>query len=319
MPQHRRKEAWPLRLCYFLFYRLMAKLSDIRLPLDTGDFGLMSRRVVDEIRRLPEHHRYLRGLRTWVGYRQTGISVERSERHPRKSKYGFWRLLKLASDGLFAFSIVPIRAAAMFGAMAVGASMLFGIYAVLQKFAFHKSPQGFTALLLLITFLSGVLLFFLGVIGEYVAEFTRRPSVGPTTSLAKCFEQVSPAEYAGSLRIAPANGGNSRRHCAPQVLMPLPAAAIGNPFAEAALARAIEYLSPPAAVSMADRWFEIASLDHFWVRRRFEVWASPPAPSSLRRKTWRKSAAATACCNARWKINSVSQSQPIQSKEDDFA
>lgn len=175
-----RKEAWPLRLCYFLFYRLMAKLSDIRLPLDTGDFGLMSRRVVDEIRRLPEHHRYLRGLRTWVGYRQTGISVERSERHSGKSKYGFWRLLKLASDGLFAFSIVPIRAAAMFGAMAVGASMLFGIYAVLQKFAFHKSPQGFTALLLLITFLSGVLLFFLGVIGEYVGriyeETKRRPN-----------------------------------------------------------------------------------------------------------------------------------------------
>jgi polyisoprenyl-phosphate glycosyltransferase len=175
-----RKEAWPLRLCYFLFYRLMAKLSDIRLPLDTGDFGLMSRRVVDEIRRLPEHHRYLRGLRTWVGYRQIGIPVERSERHSGKSKYGFWRLLKLASDGLFAFSIVPIRAAAIFGAIAVGASMLFGIFAVLQKYAFNKSPQGFTALLLLITFLSGVLLFFLGVIGEYVGriyeETKRRPN-----------------------------------------------------------------------------------------------------------------------------------------------
>jgi len=175
-----RKEAWPLRLCYFLFYRLMAKLSDIRLPLDTGDFGLMSRRVVDEIRRLPEHHRYLRGLRTWVGYRQTGITVERSERHSGKSKYGFLRLLKLASDGLFAFSIVPIRAAALLGAIAVGASALFGIYAVLAKVAFHKSPQGFTALILLITFLSGVLLFFLGVIGEYVGriyeETKRRPN-----------------------------------------------------------------------------------------------------------------------------------------------
>ncbi len=175
-----RKEAWPLRLCYFLFYRLMAKLSDIRLPLDTGDFGLMSRRVVDEIRRLPEHHRYLRGLRTWVGYRQTGIPVERSERHSGKSKYGFFRLLKLASDGIFAFSIVPIRAAAMLGAIAVGASMLFGFYAVLLKIALNKSPQGFTALLLLITFLSGVLLFFLGVIGEYVGriyeETKRRPN-----------------------------------------------------------------------------------------------------------------------------------------------
>jgi len=175
-----RKEAWPLRFCYFLFYRLMAKLSDIRLPLDTGDFGLMSRRVVDEIRRLPEHHRYLRGLRTWVGYRQVGIAVERSERHSGKSKYGFLRLLKLASDGLFAFSIVPIRAAAMLGASAVGVSMLYGGYAVVAKYAFHKSPQGFTALLLLTTFLSGTLLFFLGVIGEYVGriyeETKRRPN-----------------------------------------------------------------------------------------------------------------------------------------------
>lgn len=175
-----RKEAWPLRVCYFIFYRLMAKLSDIRLPLDTGDFGLMSRRVVDEVRRLPEHHRYLRGLRTWVGYRQTGVLVERSERHSGKSKYGFLRLLKLASDGVFAFSIVPIRAAALLGAMAVGLSMLYGAYAVAAKVILHKSPQGFTALLLLITFLSGTLLFFLGVIGEYVGriyeETKRRPN-----------------------------------------------------------------------------------------------------------------------------------------------
>ena len=159
-----RKEAWPLRLSYFLFYRLMAKLSDIQLPLDTGDFGLMSRRVIDEIRRMPEHHRYLRGLRSWVGYRQTGIVVERSERHSGTSKYGWFRLLRLAADGLFAFSIVPIRAAALLGAAATALSLLFGLYAVVQKIVFHHSPQGFTALLLLITLFSGVLLFFLGVI-----------------------------------------------------------------------------------------------------------------------------------------------------------
>ncbi len=166
----RRKEAWPLRLCYFLFYRLMAKLSDVRLPLDAGDFGLLSRRVVDSLRRMPEHHRYLRGMRSWVGFRQTGVPVERSERHSGKSKYGFLRLLKLASDGIFAFSIVPIRAAALLGAVAIGLSALFALYALFAKIVLHQSPQGFTALLLLITFLSGVLLFFLGVIGEYVGR-----------------------------------------------------------------------------------------------------------------------------------------------------
>jgi len=166
----RRKEPWPLRLCYFVFYRLMARLSSIRIPLDSGDFGLISRRVVDQLRRMPEHHRYLRGMRSWVGFRQVGIEVERSERHSGKTKYGFVRLLKLASDGIFAFSIVPIRAAAMLGAFAIAISTLFAGYAVFVRVFFRKSPQGFTALLILVTFLSGILLFFLGVIGEYVGR-----------------------------------------------------------------------------------------------------------------------------------------------------
>ena len=198
-----RKEAWTLRLSYYLFYRLMASLSDTHLPLDSGDFGLMSRRVVEQLRRMPEHHRYLRGMRSWVGFRQTGVPVERSERHSGTSKYGFLRLLKLAADGIFAFSIVPIRAAALLGAAAVSISALFGLYAVFAKVILHRSPQGFTALLLLITFLSGVLLFFLGVIGEYVGriyeESKARPlyvvsrvlrcKSGPPDDLARGFER----------------------------------------------------------------------------------------------------------------------------------
>jgi dolichol-phosphate mannosyltransferase len=109
-------------------------------------------------------------LRSWVGFRQIGIPVERSERHSGQSKYGFLRLLKLASDGIFAFSIVPIRAAALLGLAAIFLSSLFAVYAILAKIFFYQSPKGFTALLLLITFLSGILLFFLGVIGEYVGR-----------------------------------------------------------------------------------------------------------------------------------------------------
>lgn len=166
----RRKEAWPLRLSYYVFYRLMARLSDLKLPLDAGDFALVSRRVVDHLQRLREHHRYLRGLRSWVGFRQVGIPVERSERHSGRSKYSVWRLFKLASDGIFAFSIVPIRAAAILGAASVSLSGLFAFYALFAKLFLHQAPKGFTALLLLTTFLSGILLFFLGVIGEYVGR-----------------------------------------------------------------------------------------------------------------------------------------------------
>ncbi len=164
-----RKESWWLRSCYYIFYRLMAALSSIQVPLDAGDFGLLSRRVVEEMRKMPEQHRYLRGLRTWVGFRQIGIPMERSARHAGRTKYSPLKLLKLASDGIFAFSIVPLRAAAVLGAGAVGVSLFFSLYALYAKFWLH-SPQGFTALIVVMTFLSGINLFFLGIIGEYVGR-----------------------------------------------------------------------------------------------------------------------------------------------------
>src|SRR5208282_1627388 len=187
----RRKEPLALRICYFVFYRMMAALSDISLPLDSGDFGLMSRRVIEEVRKMREHHRYLRGMRSWVGFRQTGIEVERAERHSGKSKYSVMGLVKLAFDGIFAFSIVPIRAAALFGAFVMFLSSLYVIYSIYIKLVLRISPQGFTALIVAITFFSGVLLFFLGVIGEYVGriseEIKARPQyiVGRTIGLKK--------------------------------------------------------------------------------------------------------------------------------------
>ncbi len=164
-----RKERWWLRACYYAFYRLLAVLSSIHLPLDAGDFSLMSKRVTQEIRKMPEHHRYLRGMRAWVGFRQIAIPIERSARRAGRTKYSPLRLLKLASDGIFAFSIIPLRAAAMFGAVATGLSIVYALYALYVKFWLH-APQGFTALILAITFLSGVNLFFLGIIGEYVGR-----------------------------------------------------------------------------------------------------------------------------------------------------
>ncbi len=175
----RRKEPWPLRLCYWTFYRAMSWLSDVHLPLDSGDFGLMSRRAIDQVRRMPEHHRYLRGMRSWVGFRQTGIPVERAERHSGKSKYSLLGLLKLATDGIFAFSIVPIRTAALLGSAAMLLSTLYVVYALYARFFLRESPQGFTALIVALTFLSGVLLFFLGVIGEYVGRIYEETKARP--------------------------------------------------------------------------------------------------------------------------------------------
>ncbi|MGA2204251.1 MAG: glycosyltransferase family 2 protein [Terriglobales bacterium] len=183
-----RKEPWWLRMCYYVFYRLLAALSSIELPLDAGDFGLMSRRVVDEIRAMPEHHRYLRGLRTWVGFRQIGIPVERAARHVGRTKYSPLKLLKLASDGIFAFSIVPLRAAAILGAVAITCSLLFALYSLYAKFWLHV-PQGFTALIFVITFLSGMNLFFLGIIGEYVGRVYEEAKARPHYVVRRVFSQ----------------------------------------------------------------------------------------------------------------------------------
>jgi polyisoprenyl-phosphate glycosyltransferase len=195
----RRKEPLPLRICYFVFYRMMANLSDIRLPLDSGDFGLMSRRVVEQLKKMPEHHRYLRGMRSWVGFRQAGVPVERAKRHSGRSKYGVVRLMKLAFDGIFAFSIVPIRAAALLGASVMFLSTLYVLYSLYCKIFLKQSPQGFTALIVAITFLSGMVLFFLGVVGEYVGRIYEETKGRPSYVIGRFTGNLPRSHAAGEL------------------------------------------------------------------------------------------------------------------------
>lgn len=194
----RRKEGTLLRAAYFLFYRLITSLSELRLPLDAGDFSIMSRRVVDQIRSAPEHNRYLRGLRTWVGFRQTGIEVERAERYAGRSKYSFGALVRLGFDGIFSFSTAPLRAAAILGAVAVGLSTLFVLYAVYARVVLHRSPQGFTALIVVMTFLSGVNLFFLGVIGEYIGRVYEEAKARPLYVVERLIRSDGGRSGAGS-------------------------------------------------------------------------------------------------------------------------
>jgi polyisoprenyl-phosphate glycosyltransferase len=177
--RERRKEPLWLRFCYWAYYRMLAHMAKPTLPLDAGDFSLLSRRVVQELRRAPERQRYLRGLRAWAGFRQIGVPVERASRQAGESKYSFGRLVELGLDGIFSFSIVPIRAAAVMGAGAAALAVLFTLYAIYARIFLDRSPQGFTALLVVGTFLAGVLLFFLGVIGEYVGRIYQEVKARP--------------------------------------------------------------------------------------------------------------------------------------------
>jgi dolichol-phosphate mannosyltransferase len=180
-----REEGLMLRLAYRIFYRVMSRLSEVELPLDTGDFALLGGRVVVALRRLPEHQRYLRGLRAWVGFNQVGIDVQRAARFAGKPKYTVWKLVKLALDGLCSFSVVPLRAASITGLLAIAAAAAFSLYAIYMRFATGVVPVGFTANLVVMTVLSGVQLLFLGVIGEYLGRVYGEAKQRPTYVVAE--------------------------------------------------------------------------------------------------------------------------------------
>ena len=166
--RERRKENFFKRSAYYLFYRLLKKIAGIDLPLDSGDFGMMSRRVADIMNQMPEQSRYLRGMRAWVGFNQIGIPYERGERVAGTPKYNFKMLLSLAYNGIFNFSDVPIKILTRLGCLAILSSIGYFIYSVIAKFTTDSVPDGFTALLFVIILFGGVQLISIGILGEYI-------------------------------------------------------------------------------------------------------------------------------------------------------
>jgi len=165
-----RKENWLLRSCYAAFYRLLKSIADINLPLDSGDFSIMDRRVVDQLNAMPEHNRFVRGLRGWVGFRQLGFPYDRQARAAGEPKYNLRRLVRLALDGLVAFSSAPLKLATLLGAMASVLCFILIVWALISVFFFDRTPQGWASLAILILFFSGVQLLVMGIIGEYVGR-----------------------------------------------------------------------------------------------------------------------------------------------------
>jgi dolichol-phosphate mannosyltransferase len=138
------------------------------MPLDAGDFSLISRKVVRQLQSMPEESRYIRGMRSWVGFPQTGIPYERASRHSGDSKYSLSGLLKLAGNGLFNFSELPVRFIGIMGMLAVFPSLIYLLVTLAKKLLYGTVPEGFTALIFAIVLFSGVQLLSLAIIGEYV-------------------------------------------------------------------------------------------------------------------------------------------------------
>lgn len=154
-----------------MFYKTLNALSDVEIPKDTGDFRLVDKKVVDVINSLPEHNKFLRGLFSWVGFKQTPFEYERKERFAGKTKYPLKKMLKLASDGIISFSTKPLKIVGGLGIFSVIISLIILIYAILSFiFKFNSLTPGWTSLMVTMTFLSGIILISLWMIGEYIAR-----------------------------------------------------------------------------------------------------------------------------------------------------
>lgn len=166
--REKRKEVFYKRWAYFIFYRILKKIANVDIPLDSGDFSFISRRVVNVLNQMPEESRFIRGMRTWIGFKQVGVAYDRQERASGDSKYSFGKLVQLALNGIFNFSEFPIKFVTMLGGFAIFSSVVYFISVVIKKFFVDQVIEGFTALLFVIILFGGIQLAAIGILGEYI-------------------------------------------------------------------------------------------------------------------------------------------------------
>ncbi len=175
----KRREGLAKRVAYSSFYRILKQVADIEIPLDAGDFCIMDRRVVDLLNEMPERNRFVRGIRSWVGFKQTSLTYDRPARNAGSSKYSLGRLMVLALDGLVSFSYLPLRVITALGFVASGFALLLAAFYAVKKLTVGLNPPGFATLVVAIFLLAGIQMITLGVIGEYVGrifeEVKQRP------------------------------------------------------------------------------------------------------------------------------------------------
>ncbi|ACC84175.1 glycosyltransferase family 2 protein [Nostoc punctiforme] len=182
----RLKEGWFKRFTAYSFYRLLKKLADVDIPTDTGDFCLMDRQIVDILNSMPERTRYIRGLRSWVGFQQTAIRFERDPRFAGEVKYTFSKSLALAINGLVSFSIVPLRLSTYLGLIAAAAAIFMALLILYWRLFLPHSPlTGFTIILMAIFFLGSVQLVSVGILGEYIGRIYEEVKARPLYTLAE--------------------------------------------------------------------------------------------------------------------------------------
>jgi glycosyltransferase involved in cell wall biosynthesis len=203
-----------------MFYNLLRKMADIDTPANVGDFRLVDRKALDAFLQMREHNRYVRGMFSWVGFRQAGVPYHREPRRAGASKYPLGKMIKFAADGIVGFSTAPLRFALMTGFAMAALSVAYGVVAIALKLAGLPFVPGYASLLVTITFLSGVQLMVMGMVGQYVARVYDEARGRPLYLVrdARGFgSRHEPADRAGAAAPAEAAGGGDR---VPPVPMP---------------------------------------------------------------------------------------------------
>jgi len=166
----REGESWFKLTTAKLFYRIIYKITDVDIPMDTGDFRLLDRKVVDVINQMRERHRFLRGMSVWVGFRQTGVPYKRAARYAGETKYPFKKMVKFASDAITSFSYFPLQVATYLGFISAGLSILAIPFVIALRLAGEQAFLGQATTLIAVLFLGGVQLISLGILGEYIGR-----------------------------------------------------------------------------------------------------------------------------------------------------
>ena len=181
----KRKESFIKKLSYSTFYRILKRLSDTKIQLDSGDFCVMKKIVVDNMLKLQEKNPFLRGIRAWVGFKQVGVEYERHARFQGESGYTLKKLLKIALDGIFSFSNVPIRLITILGSIGLIFAVIYSSVTLYQNLINDIEVKGFTSLVILISFFSSLILICLGIIGEYIVRIYDEVRNRPFTVIAE--------------------------------------------------------------------------------------------------------------------------------------
>jgi len=163
-------ESWLKRATAHAFYRVMNRLSEVPIPVDTGDYRLLSRRAVDALNELPERNRMMKGLFAWIGFNQATIDYDREPRAAGVSKWRYWKLWNLALEGITGFSVAPLKVATYVGFATAASSFLFAAFMFVKTLALGDPVSGFPTLIVVISFLGGLQLMAIGVLGEYLAR-----------------------------------------------------------------------------------------------------------------------------------------------------